>query len=275
MQEAKSTTTGQTVTAWEFSQRAQSAIDAERRNFVCTECNGPAHYRKASRRGHAALFAAHHADNCGLATVGDDPWGPEGDEVVQRWEADRQRIVVALQSDADAPAVGGNGTARTRTGGGRFVGGAAPATSRIERGPKKLLNLLVHSNFAGSSVEMVRPDGSVMPASSFFVHFDAATPERHVGDFRGFWGIATAASRWRQAEVIYINTAPGRDPNRFRIAIDGTMLTRVMPRFGIQSITEFAGKHVLVFGTARVTNSGRFTLDLAQSTHIAILAPTP
>ena len=275
MQDARSTTTGLVTTAWDFSQQPAATIDAERRNFVCTFCGCPAHFRRASSNGHDACFAGRpHADDCELAVRGDGPWGPEGDEVVRRWQADQTRIVLTLASDADEPGEGGSGASQGQRGGGRHTGNGEPLTTRIQRGPKKLLTLLMTSNvFRTSSVAITKPDGTSMPANQFFVTFENANPASHVGRFHGFWGVATNASTWHRDGSLYINTQAGINHNRIALNVPSDQVATLLTRFRLRGHDLLRGKYILAFGTPYQSTSGQFTLPLLNPSHMAVIDP--
>lgn len=275
MQEARSTVTNQVTTAWDFSRLPAATIAAQRGSFVCVECGGPAHFRKASSNGHDACFVGRpHADDCELAVRGEGPWGPEGDEIVQRWQADRTRIVLTLAGDADEPGQGGNGAARDQRGGGRHVGGGEPQGTRIERGPQRLLNMLATSDvFRTSTVEMVLPNGTSMPVNQFFVGFDNANPDQHAGQYHGFWGIPVATSTWQADGSIYVNTARGRHLDRLALNIRHDLVQQVYARFRLNGHDQLRGKYVLAFGEPYVTNGGQFTLYVNNPAHMAVIDP--
>lgn len=275
MQEARSTVTGQPITAWDFSRLPADTIATQRGQFICLGCGGPVHFRRASTNGHDACFVGRpHTPDCELAVRGEGPWGPEGDEVVQRWQADRQRIRLALAADADEPGQGGNGAAREQRGGGRHVGGGEPVGTTIQRGPKRLLNLLVTSQvFRTSPVEMLLPNGTSMPASRFFVSFDNANPEHHADHYHGFWGIPVRSAPWGADGSVYLNTAAGRSRDRIAVNVPHELVQRVRERFRIDGMRELVGKYILVFGTPHITMSGQFTLYVQNPTHMAVLDP--
>jgi len=275
MQEARSTVTGLPTTAWDFSRLPPATIAAQRREFTCLGCGCPAHFRRASSNGHDACFAGQqHAPDCELAVRGEGPWGPEGDEVVQRWQADRQRIRLALAVDADEPGQGGTGAAREQRGGGRHVGGGEPVGTTIQRGPKRLLNLLVTSQvFRTSTVEMLLPDGTVMPANRLFVTFDNADPEHHADHYHGFWGIPVRSATWARDGSKYLNTVAHRDGNKIAINIGQDLIAAVCARFRVPNIGNLVGKYVLAFGTPYVTTGGQFTLYVRNAAHMAVLDP--
>jgi len=275
VQEARSTVTGEVTTAWDFSRLPAATIAAQRGSFICVICGGPAHFRKASSNGHDACFVGRpHADNCELAVRGEGPWGPEGDEVVQRWQADRTRIVLTLASDADEPGQGGNGAARDRRSGGRHVGGGEPVGTRIQRGPQRLLHMLMTSNvFRTSTVEIVLPNGTSMPANQFFVSFDNATPDRHADHYHGYWGLAVATSTWQADGSVYVNTTHGRNRDRLALNIRHELLQQAFSRFRLNGHDQMRGKYILAFGEPYVTNGGQFTLYIDNPAHMGITGP--
>lgn len=275
MQEARSTITGAVVTAWDFSRLPTATIAAERREFECVSCGCAAHFRRASSNGHDACFAGQqHAPDCEEAVRGNGPWGPEGDVEVQRWQVDRQRIRLALASDADLPGDGGDGGTRARGGGGRHVGGGNPVGTTVQRGPKRLLNLLVTSQvFRTSTVEILLSNGTSMPANQFFVSFDNADPTRHSGQYHGFWGIPIRSAVWAADDSVYLNTSNARNGDRIAVNVPQELRTRVRERFGLGGIRELIGKYILVFGEPYVTTGGQFTLYVHNAAHMAVLAP--
>lgn len=275
MQEARSLTTDQVVTAWDFSRLPPATIAAQRGGFVCVGCGGPAHFRRASSNGHDACFVGRpHAPDCELAVQGDGPWGREGDEVVQRWQADKQRIKLALAADADEPGSGGSGLERGLQGGGRHIGGGEPKGTTVQRGPQRLLSLLVTSQlFRTSAIEMLLPGGDSMPAHSFFVSYDAANADRHEGHFHGFWGTPIRTGTWVKDGSVYLNSTSARDGSRLAINIGHELNASVCRRLRVARLADLKGKYVLTFGTPYVTSGGQFTLYLRNANHIAALDP--
>lgn len=275
MQEARSALTGQVTTAWDFSRLSPTTVAAERGHFTCVGCGGPAHFRRASSNGHDACFVGRpHKPDCELAVQGEGPWGPEGDEEVRRWQVDRQRIKLALAADADQPGEGGNGAALGQRGGGRHVGRGDPQGTTVQRGPKRLLNLLVTSQlFRTSVIDMLLPDGTTMPANRFFVSFDNANPDRHAGQYHGFWGIPVRSTTWARDGSKYLNSISGRDGNRIAINISQELIQPVCNRFRVPRIGNLIGKYLLVFGTPHVTTGGQFTMYVRNPAHMAVLDP--
>lgn len=275
MQEARSTVTGEITTAWDFSRQPPALIAALRGEFVCTECGCPAHFRRASSNGHDACFVGQaHADDCGLAVRGDGPWGPEGDDIVQRWQADRTRIKLALAADADAPGPGGGGAAQEGRRGGRHAGNGEPIGTTVQRGPQRLLNMLVTSQvFRTSTVEIVLPDGRSMPANQFFVTFQNANPGDHADSYFGFWGRPVRTAPWHQDGSKYINTIAHRDGNRIAINVAQDLIQPVYERLRVAEMSDLIGKYLLVFGTPYITAGGQFTLYVRNAAHMAMLDP--
>lgn len=275
MQEARSGLNGQVITAWDFSRLPPATAAAERGCFTCVGCGGPAHFRRASSNGHDACFVGRpHAPDCELAVRGEGPWGPEGEEEVRRWQADRQRIKLALAADADLPGEGGGGAAIDQRGGGRHVGRGEPLGTTVQRGPKRLLNLLVMSQlFRTSAIDMLLPDGTAMPASRFFVSFDSASPDRHSGQYRGFWGVPVRSTTWARDGSQYLNSISGRDGDRLAINISQELIQPLCIRFRIERIGSLVGKYLLIFGTPHVTTGGQFTLYVRNPAHMAVLDP--
>ena len=194
--------------------------------------------------------------------------------MVERWQADRQRIRLALSSDADEPGAGGEGQGRQQRRGGRHLGSGEPVSTTIQRGPKRLLNLLATSQiFRTSSVEILLPNGASMPANRFFVTFENANPDIHSGHYHGFWGIPLRSSPWSADGSVYLNTAEGRDPRRIAVNVPQALRQRVRDRFRVEGMRDLVGKYVLVFGEPYVTAGGQFTLYVRNHAHMAVLDP--
>jgi len=277
MQDARSTRTGLPVAAWDFSQESVVVIEEQRRDFVCIACGGPAFWVKPGASGKGPYFAARpHEADCDFAVRTEGPWGPEGDHEVARWESDQARLVLVLPEEGgdDLPAVSASGQSDIR-GGRQFVAsGGEPLTTRVQRGPQRLLRqLLASPRFRSSDLSIVLPDGHQQAANRFFVPFDRADHSHHADMLHGYWGIPHRLSRWQRGGSMYLQAAEGRDNNILRFVILQVQDEEICGRFRLNSIDELSGKYLLFIGVARPTTSGRFTLALPHPRFMAVADP--
>lgn len=266
MHQARSAIDGAIYTAIEFAELPAARMDALRSHFLCIACDGPAHFRKASSSGKGPCFVGRpHAEGCELFTGGEDPWGELGDDVVQRLEADRSRIILALGAAGDEPQVAGGG--ERPAGGGRRYGavGGAPLGTRIQRGPRRMLEWLVHSQTFGSSqIPIVLPNGDEVPAATFFVPFTRASGAVHAGFFRAYWGRPASVRVWQRGGLTYLNTVAGRNLDSLSVYLPDDLHIPICEKFRIERVEQLTEMFVLFCGTARVSTGGKFTFDLAS-----------
>ncbi len=265
---------GATHNAIEFAALPEEARLALRSQFQCPSCHGPAHFRKASSSGHGPCFVGHpHADDCELFTGGEDPWGEGGDEVITRMEADQTRIVLAIGVDADSvhPVQGHD---QDGVGGRRFTGGGQPVGTRIQRGPKRLLEWLVHSNsFRTSNMPIVLPNGEEIPVARFFLPFAVARGSLHAGLYRGFWGMPSNLRVWQRGGLTYLNTLPGRDGDTLSVYIPDQFHQPICERFRLDRLSDLTRKQTLFIGEAHVSGGGKFTFDVSSLRSLAVIEP--
>lgn len=276
MQDARSTRTGLPVTAWDFSQESAGLIEAQRRDFACIACGGPAFWVKPGASGKGPYFAARpHAPDCELAVRTEGPWGPEGDHDVARWEADQRRILLVLpeEGDDDLPRVSPSAEGNAR-GGRQFSAPGDAVTTRIQRGPQRLLRqLLASARFRSSDLSIVLPDGQQQASNQFFVPFERADHSRHADVLHGYWGIPSELSRWERSGAMYIRSCEGRDNTILRFVIPPTLDEEICRRFRLGSIDDLSGKYIMFIGRASPTTTGRFTLTLAHPRFMAVVDP--
>jgi hypothetical protein len=207
-------------------------------------------------------------DNCQLAVRSEDPWGEDGDEVVQRLEADNTRIVLGLSSENDegisaAATVAGS----ERRGGGRiFAGGGEVNRTQIQRNTDKLLRLLVAApTFRTSSLILATPHGDI-PIHEFFVAIAQADKSRHAGHFHGFWGELNRTNVWNGTR--FFNGA-GRPSLGFEFG--ETMVRRVMEKYRLTKVEDLLGRTVLLLGHSRQTHGDSFMMDVSNLSYVSVL----
>lgn len=264
MQFARCTLDGRELAAPQVEAMADSVRSTLRGNLVCCECHGPAHFRRRSTNGHAACFAAHHSQDCPEAVRSDSPWPEPGDEEVARWEANQNKIALAIAADDDeTDAATGGSNLRTPGGGGtRHMRDGPAFGTTIQRGATNLLRQLVNwPSFKTSGVHLVLPDGTEVPVHSFFTRIREASAEQHVGSLHGIWGLVHSVEDW-VGRGVWINSPPAYNRTLLRTLIPSSLHASICRRFGLQSIRDLLGRYILVIDTPRISTSGLFMADV-------------
>jgi hypothetical protein len=260
--------TSQRHLALEFCLLPDEEIQRLRYDFYCPECKQPAFYRKGSRSGRNPCFGAVHLDDCRLAVRSDDPWGDDGDEVVQRLEADNTKIVLGLSDEGGGErSTATSGSTSDRRGGGRsFSGGGQPGRTQIQRNADKLLRLLVAApTFRTSSLILATPHGET-PIHDFFVAIAQADKAKHAGQFHGFWGELTRTNVWSGTR--FFNGA-GRPSLGFEFGAE--TVRKVMEKYQLSHIEDLLGRTVLFLGVSRQTQNDSFMMDVSNMSYVAVL----
>lgn len=264
MQFARCTLDGRDLAAAQFEALDDCARSTLKGKLVCCECQGRAHFRRRSTNGHAACFAAHHSQDCPEAVRSDSPWPESGDEEVARWEANRNKIVLAISSEGDEtePATRGNGARTPGEGRTRHRKDGPAFGSMIQRGATNLLRQLVNwPSFKTSVVHLVLPDGTEVPVHSFFTRMQDASVEQHVGSLHGVWGIVHSVEDW-VGRGVWINSPPAYNRTNLRTLIPSSLHALICQKFGLKSIQDLMGRYILVIGKPRISTGGLFMTDV-------------
>lgn len=240
----------------------------------CSFCHERAHYRSRSENGRVSpcFFCRPHGDNCDIVRQDADPWGDDDEGRITSAARSGGKLIVKI-IDNDSPDAGADSVADvvvsdSRTG--RGIQASARHVNNIQRGPQRILELLVGSaSFRASNVPVRFKDGSELPVNQAFVSFENANHLLHVNSPRGFWGRLSYPSRWEYGNSYYFNYGP-RDLD-FRIALSDAQLAEIILRYGLDSVNDLAGGWFILFDTARVTNSGRFTADVISLNHVGFV----
>ncbi|HEL2957632.1 TPA: hypothetical protein UL931_000856 [Stenotrophomonas maltophilia] len=265
---AFNTITGEKHIAVEFSRLPADEIQALRHSFICAECKEPGYFRKASVSGRSPCFGARHLDNCQLAVRSEDPWGEAGDDLVQRLQADNTKIILGMSAeDGVGDRAGGAGEHQERGGGGRrFAGGAEPAKTKIQRNADKLLEWLYAApSFKTSNLVIATPYGD-LPVNEFFVEIPKADSNKHVGEFRGYWGELTRTNSYYTTQVFNGAAKPA-----LGFEISPALAKKIEARYQLGAITELVGRRVLFIGRARETQNGSFMMDVSGMSYVGLL----
>lgn len=281
MQTARCTADNRQYTASEYALLTEAEKTRVRGHLVCVHCAEPAYFRRPTVEGHgqqsrsACFFCRPHGANCEITRVNDDPWeSAHGDDAVARWEQQHKTVIVQIRNPSESVEdTHTNPTGPTSEGERtRSSGGSSTGSQPLRSGPQRLLERLVTwPSFKTSALTIKLPDAAqtMLPAHQAFVRFQDADPDRHTQHCHGFWGIMPRLSFWTTGELYYANF--GTDLRDFRIAIDLAHVPEILARFGLSRIEDISGHYLIVFATARITTTSRFTAEVLSPHHIGFL----
>jgi len=248
MDTALCTDDGITYTAVDFSALPPTELASKRQALQCTECCGPAYFRKASRNGQAACFGARpHADNCALAApehdLEDDGTGNDQDQLYNPGK----RIVVDFNVGAtnqpihiETPDLPPNRNRR-----GSYRGAGSRPDAQMHRHPSTLLrDLMEVPAFRQSEQIMVIEGHDEIPVRDFFVLLTDVS-RRHVGLYRGFWGKLSDA-RFDEDKTLWLNSGSWKNMS---FCLRAEQVDDIYARYNVNDEEDFAGAYILVFGT--------------------------
>ncbi|PZP63153.1 MAG: hypothetical protein DI597_03705 [Pseudoxanthomonas spadix] len=271
---------------WEYTAQEVADLDVSARRALkphlrCPHCEATAHFRSASRpspgrRGKVAHFyALPHGDECDITRSYGDPWEDDDtDRTVAHWEQRNTTLIVRILTDHDEDAADNATTGEPSESESRSRGGGdrTRSTNSVSRGPQKLLEQLVHwPSFKTSSMAIRMPgnDRPEVAVHDAFVRFEAASMAQHTGRWLGFWGIVRPWNLYAAHDSYYCNFGATRQS--FRIALLRDRIPPILARYGLSSIDEMVGHHLLLFDYARESGSGRFIADINSVHHIGLL----
>ncbi|WP_139093421.1 hypothetical protein [Delftia sp. JD2] len=266
---ARCTEDGQVYRAEVFSSFPSSDLQRMRRQLVCSECNGPAFFRKKSTSGRAACFGARpHRDDCSLKAQ-------DSEQVVEGEGAEEdilnnpgERIVVDIAYGTQQREVhGGGDDVRGRAGRApRFSGVNPRADARMHRRLSSLLRTLVEApDFEYSSQLMEVAGLDEITVRDFFVRLLSASRGMR-GEVRGWWGTISDANDGKDGDL-WINSG---ERGNFSICVPEEMRNEVARRFRFNENEDLAGAYVLVIGDLRVSKYGKLFCVIDSADHIAI-----
>lgn len=266
---ARCTEDGVTYTAVDFSRLPSNNLAQKRRLLQCSECGGPAFFRKASRSGRAPCFGARpHVDGCGLAAQDyvrlDDGAGDDQDAL----HNPGNRIVVDLNFGALAQPehIEGAGRAPNPGRGGRYVGDGFRPDARMHRRLSTLLRTLIEAPAFRNSDQVIEIDGhGEITAKDFFVPL-LSTTTQYSGLFRGFWGLLSDA-RVSEDHTLWLNSG-GRDNISFCLGSEHVDV--VTHRYRVEDEEDFAGAYILALGTPRVSQNGKLYCVIDGPQYVAL-----
>jgi len=245
----------------------------KRRSLVCTQCGGPAFYRRHGRDGREACFGGRpHVEGCDLAALEHDGGIAGESDVEDEVFTTGQRIVVDFNFGATAtgleaqPARGpaDNGNQREHN-----LGGITPRNIANRRMSSILRALISSEQFRTSPrvITIVGQDDFI--STDFFVNFADVT-ETHIGRYHGFWGMIPDARE--SGNTLWFNSG---GPDNVSVLLDERFLNDTAQRFQVEGADDIAGAYLLVFGELKrsrrtdkkhvvITDPSRFTLKLAR-----------
>lgn len=259
---------GRTYTAHNFSQLPLGELTRKRRLLECTECRGPAFFRKASASGQAVCFGARpHEPDCSLRTaeneliggllgVDDEIFNP-GDRIIidlGGGTATNPRHVDDVDTNAN-----GNGRGR------RFIGDGERPDAVMHRRLRSLLRLLVTApNFQYSTQMIEVANRPTLPAHDFFVPIGNVT-RQYSGQYHGYWGMLSDAA-FDNDGALWLNSG-GRQNVSF--CVPAEMVSEFFDRYGIADEEELAGAYILILGSVYVSMSNKLYCIVEDSSFIA------
>lgn len=266
---ARCTENGQTYTATNFADLPPMDLARMRRRLLCSECNGPAFFRKATKNGRAACFGARpHEDACTLAAQDSEQVveGEETDLDVVRNPGDR--IIVDLQYGANGPELHGDpAQGHNRAGRApRHVGGQARPDARMHRRLSSLLRTLIEVPNFRFSIQTLEVVGcQPMLVREFFIPVHAVHPDMK-GQVRGWWGSISDAQEG-EGNALWLNSG-GRGDISF--CIPSNVRAEVLDRFNLEDIERLAGAYVLVIADLRISTNQKKYCIIDEPGQIAI-----
>lgn len=269
MYSARCTEDGVIYAAVDFARLPTEELARKRRFLQCSECGGPAFFRKASRGGRAACFGARpHAPNCELAAPEYDPNADGRGEDQDQLLNPGNRIVVDLNyGAAHQPVVREEeGLPRNRERRGRYGGERGRPQARMQRRLSTLLRNLIEIPEFRQSDQILEIEGyPEITVRDFFVPLLEVTTD-HEGQFLGYWGMLSDARRAYDG-TLWLNSG-GRDAISF--CLDEHLVTPLFERYGIEDEEGLAGAYILVLGTPSVSQRSKVYCDLAIHEHMTM-----
>jgi hypothetical protein len=252
-----------------FAGLSSTNFVTKKRFLICSECGGPAFFRKASCSGQAACFGARpHEEGCSLKATeyekNDEGQGDDQDIL----ENPGQRIVVEFNYGAQDNDRHNDPTHSHNTGGqgGRFVGdGHRPNAVMRRRISTILRNLIISQQFRNSQ-QILEIDGvGEFTIANFFVPLQAAT-EHHINKYHGFWGMVADGALGQNGEL-WLNSG-GR--GNMSVCIPEKFVNQLYKRFRIHKEEDIAGAYVLVFGTLCNSRNGKKYVPIKDAGFITL-----
>jgi hypothetical protein len=254
-----------TYTAVDFDQTDDFFI--KRQNLVCSECVGPAFYRRPERDGREACFVGNpHAADCNLATV-----ERNGTNAGQGCTEDAiltigRRLVVTfnqgtLPANHETQIIGGHaddGILRIRNEGGTTL---RPVAHRNLR--QILHSLITSEEFRTSRVRIDVPEKGEFVIADLFVNFSDVT-EDHVERYHGFWGVIPVARA--VANTLWFNSGGVDDMSVF---LDARHKEAFYEMYGDPEVT-VSGAYMLVFGELKRTQTGKKIVEITDPGHFTL-----
>lgn len=256
MDVAKCTLDDVVFNAHDFSLLPSAELGRKRRFLVCSECKGPAFFRKASRSGQAACFGARpHADGCSLAAPEHEQHDDEFGEDQDALNNPGQLIHVdfnfggAGQNIAGTDANPRDNSARR----GRFTGDGPRQEAMMHRRLSTLLRNLITSEQFRSSDQILEISGrGNFVVRNFFKEF-SDIQAGNIGIYGGYWGFVTYAKTDNNG-TLWFNSGGIEDVSTL---LDEQYVDDIFKRYHIDDEEAFAGAYILVFGTLQLSARGK------------------
>lgn len=256
---AMCTIDGSAYEARDFYALPDSEISRLRRALVCPDpkCGRKAFYRTRSRDGRAPCFGSNdHTSECELgASDTMHRGGDEGHDEAEIINVGERLVIdldphgqVEVHEDPDADDDGTQTPRRGRYG----EAGARRAVSRRRLRPI-LRDLVLVPAYRLSHQLVSVPGFDELPIRDFFVRIENATPERHQGQRRGYWGTIVRAAQDRNGDL-WFNSG---SPEDLSLVLPAPQVPQFWNDFPFTDVEDIAGASILALGEYKISAAGK------------------
>lgn len=257
--------------ASDFSKLLPNELAAKRKHLVCAACNATAFFRKASRHGHTACFAARHDKSCPFFSTEALYLADESSLVVPESHMPGGGGVIEVEliynstmpspDDRKPSNNDANHTSAVRT---PVPFTSTPVTTSLSL--SSLLKSLVNSIDFRASVQKIKAPGvEPISVSNFFVNLN----ETNSADYdvpHGFWGMLTDA-RLSSEGSLWLNFGSFGD---ISCVIPAEMVDEFYNYYHLEDEEDLAGAYALIIGVKRISPSGKEYIRPSEFNHITI-----
>ncbi len=211
--------------------------------LICLECGGRAKYRHSGSDGRSSSFTGRpHRDNCSIRTnytvvnhnERNEPVPPEEQVLVVNFTS-----ITAQEGTSIQPTGGVVDNNQTQENAEQCQ--ANPARHFSMR--RLLVRLMSTDNLIGWPATTVVPRTGRHETTSLFMNLLDVTAAR-IGEFHGYWG---AIPNVRVDDnSLWLNSGM---PEHMSVLLDDQLAEEFYQRYPVESMSELAGSHILVFGT--------------------------
>lgn len=257
-------------TTLEFSKLPPGELSAKRKQLVCVECQAPAFFRKASRKGHAACFGAlPHFDRCSLSLASTQC---VKEESISRSVGAYSNEPITFDLPSTTPSDIGGWLATTK----KLIEAREVIFSSedLKHGPllhrqlSDTLKYLILTEKIRASTQEVFPESEVsIDQSHFFISFEKAELDQSE-KIRGYWGMLTDA-RLSGEGALWLNSGGRAD---ISCVIRAEMVDEFFERYSLEDEEDLAGGYVAVVGTVKISQAGKKYIILSDIDHMDLIS---